>query len=267
MTIQFFPCQPHIFLFYYYYYYCYYLLLLLYTIFTIVNFIFILHSYYQVAKAVRIAEVKYPTSQGYHHVWCFDQSCGHTAYSEDALISSKMNKGPGGKQPKMQDTVWNGQTQTMTLPDGRPKGAAIGLEERGYDIKGMKLDEMRSILAGHEDFKNQKCRVDAYLSSRGHTCVFLPKFHCELNPIERVWSQSKRYTRAHTDYTIASLRQNIPLGLDSVSADNIANYVRRCRHYMFAYLEGSAVGPQLDEKIRHYKAAKYTSHRRVGVND
>ena len=84
----------------------------------------------QVAKAVKIAEVKYPSSQGYHHIWCFDHSCGHTAYAEDALITSKMNKGPGGKQPKMRDTEWDGQTQSLTLPDGCPKGAALVLEER-----------------------------------------------------------------------------------------------------------------------------------------
>ena len=131
----------------------------------------------------------------------------------------------------------------------------------------MKLDEMRSTLASHDDFENEKCRVDSFLSSCGHTCVFLPKFHCELNPIERVWSQSKRYTRAHCDYTIVSLRQNIPLGLDSISVENIANYVRPCQNYMFAYLEGSAVGPELEEKIKLYKSVSYTSHRRVGVND
>ena len=47
-----------------------------------------------------------------------------------------MNKGPGagGKQPKIRDTVWNEQLQTMTLPDGRPKGAALVLEEKGNDI-------------------------------------------------------------------------------------------------------------------------------------
>ena len=160
----------------------------------------------QVGKAVKIADVKYPPSQGYHHVWCFDHSCGHTAFAEDALIASKMNKGPGGKQPKMRDTVWNGQPQTMTLPDGRPKGAALVLEERGYNTKGIKLEEMRAILADHDEFKNEKCRVDTFLSNSSHTCVFIPKFHCELNPIERVWSQSKRYTRAYCDYTIASLR-------------------------------------------------------------
>ena len=43
----------------------------------------------QVTKAVQIAEVKYPTSQGYHHNWCFDHIYNHTAYAEDALIASK----------------------------------------------------------------------------------------------------------------------------------------------------------------------------------
>ena len=121
----------------------------------------------------------------------------------------------------------------MTLPDRRPKGAALVLEERGYDIKGMKLEETRAILADHDDFKNEKCCVDTFLRNSGHTCVFIPKFHCELNPIERVWSQSKCYTRAYCGYTISSLRRTIPLGLKSVSKKNIANYVNRCRNYMW----------------------------------
>ena len=40
-------------------------------------------------------------------------------------------------------------------------------------------------------------------------------------------------------------RRSIPLGLKSVTKENIANYVRRCRNYMFAYLEGSAVGHEI----------------------
>ena len=98
--------------------------------------------------------------------------------------------------------MWNGQPQTMTLPDGQPKGAALVIEERGYNTRGMKLDEMRAILADHDDFKNEKCRVDRFLSNAVHTCIFIPKVHCELNPIEQVWSQSKCYTRAYCDYTI-----------------------------------------------------------------
>ena len=47
----------------------------------------------------------------------------------------------------------------MTLPDGRPKGAALVLEERGYNTKGMKLEEMRAILADHDDFKNENAEL------------------------------------------------------------------------------------------------------------
>ena len=36
---------------------------------------------------------------------------------------------------------------------------------------------------------------------------------------------------------------------------------------MFAYLEGSGVGHELEEKIKFYKSSSYTSHRRVGAND
>ena len=135
--------------------------------------------------------------------------------------------------PMSAPMLWIGQPQTMTLPDGQPKGAALVLEERGYNTKGMKLEEMRAILADHDDFKNEKCKVD---TNSGHTCVFIPKFHCEQNTIERVWSQSKRHTRAYCDYTIGSLRRSIPLGLKSGTKENIANYVCRCRNYMFAYL-------------------------------
>ena len=56
----------------------------------------------QVAKAVPIAEVKYPPLQGHNHIWCFDNSCNHTAFAEDALIASKMNKGFGGKELKIE---------------------------------------------------------------------------------------------------------------------------------------------------------------------
>ena len=34
------------------------------------------HFMEQVGKAVKIAEVKYLSPQGYHHIWCYDHSCG-----------------------------------------------------------------------------------------------------------------------------------------------------------------------------------------------
>ena len=42
---------------------------------------------------------------------------------------------------------------------------------------------------------------------------FLPKFHCELNWIERFWGASKDYARAYCLYTLPGLRETVPLSL------------------------------------------------------
>ena len=49
-----------------------------------------------------------------------------------------------------------------------------------------------------------------------HIVYMLPKYHCELNPIERVWAQAKRYSRAHCKYNLVSLRKTIIPALESV---------------------------------------------------
>ena len=46
---------------------------------------------------------------------------------------------------------------------------------------------MREVLKSHPDFKNEKCRIERLLTDEhGHIAYFLQKYHCELNPIERV---------------------------------------------------------------------------------
>ena len=113
----------------------------------------------------------------------------------------------------------------------------------------MKLDEMRAEISGYPDFKNEKTKIEHFLNGNGYGCFFLPIFHCELNPIEKCWGQAKCYTRAHCNYTIAGLRKNVPQGLDCVTADNIRNYFRKSRHYMFAYLQGVSGGPELEQLV------------------
>ena len=91
---------------------------------------------------------------------------------------------------------------------------------------------------------------------------YLPKFHCELNPIERVWAQAKRYSRAHCKYTITSLRRTVHPALDSVTMENIQNHFHKVRHYMFAYLEGISEGSELEILVKKYKAV-IKSHRQI----
>ena len=190
-----------------------------------------------------IAEIKYPKEDGWRHVWVFDHSSCHAAMADDTLDVNKMN----GKQRVMRDTVWQGQVQKMNFSLGVPKGMRTVLNERGVDTTGMVADKMRETLAAMDDFKNEKSLIKQI--RKGHIPVFLPKFHPELNPIERVWAQLKCYTKAHCKYSLPSLRKNIPNAYDSVTLDNIQNHFRKVRHFMFGYLEGLKPGIELDQAL------------------
>ena len=213
----------------------------------------------QVKQAVTIAEIKYPLSS-HNLVFLFDQSSGHTAYAEDSLNVNRMNVNPGGSQPKMRDTTWEGRVQKMVGSNGTPKGMIQVLVERGVDVRGMKADDMRKRLKEMHDFKYEKTKVEAMITAQGHRCIFIPKYHCELNPIERVWGHAKQYTRKHCDYTFAGLEKTICPALDSVPTDLIRKYFRRVREYARGYREGFTAGPALEKAVKQYK-----SHRRVSV--
>ena len=166
----------------------------------------------------------------------------------------------------MRDTVWQGRVQTMNYALGVPKGMRVILQKRGVNTSRMVGDQMREILAEMDDFKDEKSLIEHYLTERGHIPVFLPKFHPELNPIERVWAQLKRYTKAHCKYTLPSLRRNIPDAYDSVTLENIQNHSWKVRHFMYCYLEGLIPGQELDSPLKKFKIAA-KSHRKIGENE
>lgn len=92
----------------------------------------------------------------------------------------------------------------MTLDDGTPRGMKLILEERGINTALMKADDVHVALSFHEDLR--ETLVETFVIKEGHKVVFLPKFHCELNP----WGQAKCYTRQYTitrwfDYVILHL--------------------------------------------------------------
>jgi len=112
---------------------------------------------------------------------------------------------------------------------GLPKGLRNVLEERQVDTTGMSADQ---ILRQHQDFKEEKCRIERLLDDHKHIAYFLPKYHCELNPIERVWAQAKCYSKAYCKYSTVSLRNNVVPALESVSLDSIQKHFNKVRHYM-----------------------------------
>ena len=214
----------------------------------------------QMIKAVKIAELKYNKTE-LTLVWIFDQSSCHKAFAPDALNVNKMNVLPGGAQAKLRDTMWAGNLQQMVFNLAVPKGMKRVLEERGINTATLRGDDMQKILANHKDLKNEKTIIESFLTDKGHVALFLPKFHCELNPIERVWGEAKRYSRTYTNFTLQRLRNQLPDALDSVSTTTIRKYVRKGRYDERAYAEGHHAGSEVERAVRLYK-----SHRRVFQN-
>lgn len=158
----------------------------------------------QVKEAIVIFEKAHPNCVS---LFIFDQSSAHASLGPEALKAFEMNKGDGGKQRKQHDTIipdnnpsseFRGQAQKMTLADGKPKGLQRVLEERGFKVSGMRARCapvcpfentnccMARLLSKQDDFANQPSMLETLIKEAGHECIFLPKFHCELNPIEMV---------------------------------------------------------------------------------
>lgn len=173
--------------------------------------------------------------------------------ADDSLDVNHMNVNPGGKQRVMRDGWWGGKSQKMTNAGGVPKGLKRVLEECGINMSKLNQKQMREVLGNHPDFKYGKSRIERLLAEEfRHIVYMIPKFHCELNPIERVWAQVKRYARAYCKYNIQSFRNTVIPALDIVTL-NVHSHFRKIRRYMFAYLEGVPGGSGLEKLVKAYK--------------
>ena len=65
------------------------------------------------------------------------------------------------------------------------KGLIQLLKEMGkYRKKMTRRAEMTKEIAAHQDFQEEKTASLVHpVHQHGHTCILLPKFHCEVNPI------------------------------------------------------------------------------------
>jgi hypothetical protein len=74
-----------------------------------------------------------------------------------------------------------------------------GLWKTGLLIECKTCDPMamhccaKHILDLQPDFVAQISLIQEVIMMAGHLCIFLPKFHCELNFIEFFWGAVKKY--------------------------------------------------------------------------
>jgi hypothetical protein len=159
----------------------------------------------QMKDAISIFNRAHPDGQA---LFIFDQSSAHASLPSDALRAFDMNKTDGGAQGPWRDTVipesnpfpeFRGKHQSMKNKAGQWKGLVSVLQERGFDTSKYKRAKCKPVcpfestncclahlLSQQDDFVNQTSKLETLIVNAGHLCLFLPKFHCELNPIEMV---------------------------------------------------------------------------------
>lgn len=156
----------------------------------------------------------------------------------------------------------------------QPKGIKQVLLERGLWLEGLKLKCKNKCPVGSEnccakrllevqpDFQEQHSLVQEVIEAAGHLCIFLPKFHCELNFIEYFWGAVKKFLRDNCDYTFTTLQENLPKALQSVAVGTIRKWEHRMWRWIEAYDDGLAAR-EAQIHVQKFSSRKFKSHQRA----
>jgi len=156
------------------------------------------------------------------------------------------------------------------FPD-QPKGMQAVLLECGFLVqhlqgkcKKCEPDSLdcccKRIIEQQADFKEQQSLVQEVIEVAGHLCIFLLKFHRELNFIEYFWGVVKKYLCEHCDYTFKTLKKNMLEALDSINIQTIQWWEHQMQRWMDAYRNGMETwAAQIH--IQNYSSKNYKSHR------
>jgi len=209
-------------------------------------------------------------------VLVFDQSSAHASHGEGALNAFDINLTDGGKKPTPKDTYYppectipelRGTIQTLYTMDAEGnkinKGVKTILQERGcypenppnlkckikcpdnlaYPVSASNEPPccLAWILSTHKDFFEQKSAIAMLIEGRGHKCIFIPKFHCELNPIEMYWGYSKARYRQVKKTSFDHAKREVLFALDACIIDTMRRFCNRSYRFMDAYRKGLGV--------------------------
>lgn len=143
---------------------------------------------------------------------------------------------------RMADATFNGEPQSLYFPEGHAKagefkGMKVILEERGLtaprlaQCKDFKCPPdtrnccCHRLLYTEPDFAEGESKLEILAKALGIQVMFLPKFHCELNPIEQCWGYAKRVYRFFpTSSREAQLEKNALEALSEVPLTSIRKY-------------------------------------------
>ncbi|CUA68743.1 hypothetical protein RSOLAG22IIIB_13833 [Rhizoctonia solani] len=246
------------------------------------------HVVEQLSRAMSIIKQQYPNED---HVFVFDNATIHTKLPETSPNVNKMTLGPSkkvggerispsGEKIKVEYApaiLPNGTIQQLYHPLNHPieepqgafKGMAQILKERGipnaHKLKLVCPSECppgstnccaRRTMMNQPDILAQKSIIQIQAAAEGFSVIYLPKYHCELNPIEQCWGAAKRMYRDLPPSSLeADLRKNMLEALESVKLESIRRFAARSQRFVHAYGRG------LSGSEAAWAAKKYRGHR------
>ncbi|CEL64037.1 hypothetical protein RSOLAG1IB_11021 [Rhizoctonia solani AG-1 IB] len=177
--------------------------------------------------------------------------------------------GPSGKKIKIKHApaiLPDGTTQQLYHPSshsieklqGTFKGMATILEEQGIpNTRKLKLVcastnknkqgcppsstdcYARRAMMNQPDILAQKSIIQTLAEAKGFLVLYLPEYHCKLNPIEQCRGAAKRVYRDSPFSSLeANLKRNMLNSLESVKLGSIRRSAARSQRFVHAYRKG-----------------------------
>jgi len=107
------------------------------------------------------------------------------------------------------------------------------------------LKELKQILSRHPAFHSES-NLEILAKKYGVKIVFLPKFHCELNPIEGLWCYLKQHIRARTNQKFPRMIELLTEARENyLSSELSKKLIRRFWRCLLAYNNGATYGQVL----------------------
>jgi hypothetical protein len=113
-----------------------------------------------------------------------------------------------------------------------------------------------------KDFQEQKEWLTETVEKAGFSIIFYPKYHCEFNYIENIWSYIKQFLRKHCTYNYSDLKAKLPEVINDLSNEKIS-YVRKMASHAYKFMELYRRG--LDGPLLDYAIKKYRGHRSIPI--
>ncbi|QRV73099.1 DDE superfamily endonuclease [Ceratobasidium sp. AG-Ba] len=114
----------------------------------------------------------------------------------------------------------------------------------------------RRVLSDQPDFVDIKSALEEIAEAHECQVLFLPKFHCELNPIEQCWGYAKHvYRQFPPSKSEADLEANMLASLDAIPLESIRRFFNKSQRFLDAYRHG------LNGEEATWANKKYRGHR------